>query len=652
MVAWPYRMRYASKAFLILLVFILLTCNASRALAHALPVMAPFPPSAGPGDSRELETFLDRELGAQLAKKHIPGATVSVVKDGRLFFAKGYGYADLQHGTRVNAETTLFRIGSVSKLFTWTAVMQLAEQGKLDLHADVNRYLKTFQIPATYPQPITLAHLLTHTPGFEDRGTGIMARTPGDLEPPGTWLATHIPARVRPPGTLVSYSNYGVALAGYIVQQVSGMPFDQYVEEKIFRPLKMTYSTFRQPVPARLAPNLSKGYQYENGSNRVLPFELFQIAPAGSMSSTATDIANFMLAHLQDGRFNTQRILQEATAREMHRQHFTSDTRLPGMDYGFYEMQVNRLHLIGHGGDTTAFHSLLALLPAQQLGLFVSYNSSSGEGAREELLQAFLDHYFPVPKVQQHTPQISGFSGRANQIIGTYWPTRRSYTTFEKVFLLKDPVTVSNGSNSDLTITGVSKTPLNMREVSPWVFQEKGKTMVVVFQTHSEGTTMFVSNSLSPFMKVAWYNTPTFQYPLLLVCALIFLSALLLWLFQMVRVRHRGQTHPPLAGFCLARWLTGIVCLLNLIILAVLIVQILAEQVKEIMFGVPPWLVVLFILALASALLTIGVLVCTVLLWWKRWWSPAVRIHYTLVALAALIFAAELAYWNLLGFRA
>ena len=176
--------------------------------------------------------------------------------------------------------------------------MQLAEQGKVDLHADVNTYLKTFHLPATYREPITLAHLLTHTAGFEDRGTGTYARTTSDLEPLGQWLAEHIPARVRPPGELTAYSNYGAVLAGYIVEQVSGLPYAQYVEQHLFQPLGMRSSTFRQPVPVDLAAALSQGYTYTNGEYRPEPFEAVQVAPAGSMSATATDIAHFMLAHL------------------------------------------------------------------------------------------------------------------------------------------------------------------------------------------------------------------------------------------------------------------------------------------------------------------------------------------------------------------
>ena len=204
----------------------------------------------GPTDPQELETFIDGVMAAQMEAYHIPGATISVVKDGKLFFTKGYGYAESESRKPVIANETLFRIASVSKLFTWTAVMQLAEQGKLDLNADVNTYLTDFKIPDTYPEPITLAHLMTHTPGFEDRYIRVMSRTAEDVEPlGGEYLANEMPARVRSPGELTAYSNHGAVLAGYIVEEVSGMPFDDYIEENIYKPLDIQHSTFRQPLP-------------------------------------------------------------------------------------------------------------------------------------------------------------------------------------------------------------------------------------------------------------------------------------------------------------------------------------------------------------------------------------------------------------------
>src|SRR5919205_1933343 len=205
----------------------------------------------GVHDRAELAAFLDGVMAANLRDKHVAGATVAVVKDGALFYAKGYGYSNVDRRAPVHADRSLFRIGSTSKLFTWTAVMQLVEQGKLGLDTDVNQYLD-FKIPATYPQPITMRHIMTHTPGFEEDGRDLITDDTAKLIPLGRWLQTHIPGRVRPPGTFSSYSNYATALAGYIVQRTSGIPFDNYIEQHILVPLRMSETTTRQPLPARL----------------------------------------------------------------------------------------------------------------------------------------------------------------------------------------------------------------------------------------------------------------------------------------------------------------------------------------------------------------------------------------------------------------
>ncbi|OLE29263.1 MAG: hypothetical protein AUG44_04995 [Actinobacteria bacterium 13_1_20CM_3_71_11] len=189
--------------------------------------------------------FFDRTLPDQLARNHVPGAVVSVVAGGRTVFAKGYGTADLARGTPIDPARSLVRIASISKLFTWTAVMQQVEAGRLDLNADVNRYLTAFKIPATYPQPVTLQALLNHTAGFEDRVIGTGARSAADVPPLGEYLATHMPARIRPPGRISAYSNYGAALAGYIVSVVSGEPYDAYVQRHILDPLGMATTPTR-----------------------------------------------------------------------------------------------------------------------------------------------------------------------------------------------------------------------------------------------------------------------------------------------------------------------------------------------------------------------------------------------------------------------
>ena len=220
----------------------------STPTAEILPANAL--PMRGLRDRAELEAFMDGIMTAQLRDHHVAGATVSVVRDGSLFFAKGYGNADVRKGRPVAADSTMFRIGSISKLFTWTAVMQLVEQGKLDLNTDINKYLD-FKIPATFPEPITLTHVMTHTPGFEEDPRDLFTEDSTHITPMGKWLPAHMPARVRPPGTYSSYSNWATATAGYIVERVSGMPFDAYVEKNILEPLGMTQTSTRQPLPAR-----------------------------------------------------------------------------------------------------------------------------------------------------------------------------------------------------------------------------------------------------------------------------------------------------------------------------------------------------------------------------------------------------------------
>jgi len=259
----------------------------------------------------DLEAFLDGFIPIELQRDDIAGAVVAVVKDGKVLFAKGYGYAEVKTRKPVTVDATLFRPGSISKTFTWTAVMQLVEQGKIDLNRDVNDYLD-FKIPATFGKPITMKDLMTHTPGFEETLKELFVANAADMRPLQQYVQTHMPQEIFPPGTTPAYSNYGATLAGYIVQRVSGMPFDDYIEQNIFVPLGMTHSTFRQPLPANLKPLMSEGYN--KVSQPPKDFEFVQAWPAGSLATTADDMSHFMIAHLQNGEYNGARILKPETA--------------------------------------------------------------------------------------------------------------------------------------------------------------------------------------------------------------------------------------------------------------------------------------------------------------------------------------------------
>src|SRR5215471_3266691 len=344
----------------------------------------------------DFEAFLDALIPSQLQNRNIAGAVVSVVKDGQVLFQKGYGYADVEAKKPVLPDQTLFRPGSISKLFTATAVMQLVEQGKLDLDRDVNEYLD-FAIPKTYPEPVTLRRLLTHTAGFEETLKNLFVARESDLKALRNYLVNQMPARIYPPGKVPSYSNYGFSLAGHIVERVSGEKFERYIDNHILKPLKMNSSTFDQPLPAPLAPQMSKGYR--EASKKPRDFELVQAAPAGALSTTAADMTRFMLAFLQNGTLDGVSILKPETVQQMQTRQFELNQMICGMGITFMEYLLNPVRVIGHGGDSVYFHSDMVLIPDAHVGYFLSYNTLGKQvgGGRGEVQRAFMSRYFPNP---------------------------------------------------------------------------------------------------------------------------------------------------------------------------------------------------------------------------------------------------------------
>ena len=338
----------------------------------------------------DVEAWLDGFFPYALGTADIAGAVVVVVKDGQVLLQKGYGYSDVAARQPVDPALTLFRPGSVSKLFTWTAVMQLVEQGKLDLDADVNGYLD-FKIPDYDGQPVTLRNTMTHTAGFEEQLKGLMGAEGEEVIPFDAHLKRWVPTRIFAPGTTPAYSNYATALAGHVVARVSGLSFDDYIDQRIFAPLGMQQSTFRQPLPEQFKEHMSKGY--ELASQPPKPFEIVGVAPAGSLSASGADMARFMIAHLQNGALGTERILRETTAKQMHETALTLQPRVHRMLLGFYEQNYNGRRIIGHGGDTNWFHSNLHLFLDDGVGLYVSLNSGGKAGASGDIHNALFEQF-------------------------------------------------------------------------------------------------------------------------------------------------------------------------------------------------------------------------------------------------------------------
>jgi len=478
----------------------------------------------GPSDRGELEAFLDGVMKIQLAQHHSAGATVSVVKDGEIFFMKGYGYADWEARKKVDPERTLFRIGSITKLFVWTSVMQLVEEGVLDLDTDINEYLDGFQIPDTYPEPITLRHVMTHSAGFEDYIVGLFGESEEYQRPLAELLADQIPARVRPPGEVSSYSNHATAMAALMVEQASGMPWRDLVEERILAPLEMEHFSLDQPLPEPLAEDMSVGYAYGGGSFREKDFETVPLYPAGAGSASAEAMARFMIAHLQDGRYGDERILREETAREMHSELFRMAPGINAMAHGFYQMNDNGEWIIGHGGDTFWFHSELALFPDRNLGVFVSFNSQDGGGATGEFVKAFVDEYFPEDESVPTPPE--DFAERADRFTGKFRPNRFSHTSLAKLAALGS-VPVRATEDNTLRVLEAEWV-----EVEPLTFAEKYGDRRLVFRENENGeiTHFFVSNlPIVAFERIPPSESPTLHAILGFPALIFVLGTLLAW---------------------------------------------------------------------------------------------------------------------------
>ncbi len=613
---------------------------------------AAVPPAAmrGPRDKVEVDAFLDGLMAAYMRDKHIAGITVSVVRDGKLLTARGYGYADVASRKPVDPERTLFRIGSISKLFTWTAVMQLHEQGKLDLTKDINEYLD-FKIPATYPQPITLTDVLTHTPGLEEDGRDLFTEDPAHMAPMRTWLPAHMPARVRPPATFASYSNWATATAGYIVERVGGeKTWDDYIEKRVIQPLGMTHTTTRQPLPAEFSDDMSIGYEWKDGAFVPHKFEIVTgAAPAGSIGASATDMANFMIAHLNNGMLGETRILGEQEAELMHARLRGHDPRIPGFAHGFYEQSSHGLRLIGHGGDTQWFHSDLSLIPSEQVGVFMSTNTNTGATISfMAFLTAFLDHYYPE-NVPVLTPK-AGDKAMVQKYAGDYVLNRMSYTTYQKVASLAGSIPVKSMEDGSLLI----QTPfggMRMVAIDSNLFRDVDSGARVAFSADASGKVTHGYLDAMPMMvmdKVSPLQAPSLHQVILGGGLLMFIALIVTAIIRFFLRKTPGRPSVPLhvARGRRALVLAGVM----LMIFLVLIASMLSKP--EVLFSDNP--TVLKVALLFPVLAALFVL-------WGVWellgqWIAAdgsvwMRVRHTAAVAVALVFFWSLNMWNLLGWR-
>jgi CubicO group peptidase (beta-lactamase class C family) len=635
--------------FLTLIIALFSACQ-SKPVATPLsssptPAAQTTPPP--PLNADEVAAFFDELMPEKLIDYKSAGAVVSVVANGKIIFNHGYGYANLQKQIPADPEKTLLRIASVSKLFTWTAVMQLVEQGKIDLAANINDYLD-FEIPTSFPQPITMNDLMSHTAGFEEDNFERQLLTTPDEKVRMDYLVTHMPAIVREPGKYVAYSNYGATLAAYIVQRVSGMSFEDYLEQNIFQPLGMIRTSAREPVPTQFEADMAMGYNRIEGSDQIEPVYYSKFPGAGTLTSTALDMSRFMSAFLQEG----SPILKPETMSLMQSPLVTYHPRVDRILHGFFEMNQNSLRIFGHGGDIPGFHSLLALIPEKELGIFISFNSEVPSLAYDKTLEEFVDHFFPAA---DPVPQVNPSLQNASLVAGSYRNLRSSYTSLEKVRGLLEQYYYK--AQPDGTLVGgldmMGMKPLGERqyvEVEPLVFQQVDGHDMVVFIEDENGNITHAANNLilsQAYERYPWYENPAVHMILWGVSYLVLISFLIASGIRALIKRKAKHLQPAPARA--AQVFLVLASLFELVFLVLL--YIATQDYFQYVIGNVGLYIAAFSLSTLAAIAAPFIVFFTILVWKRQIWKPLRRFHYTLGAAAITALTISFWVWNLIGWQ-
>lgn len=387
--------------------------------------------SHGPVSEVELDTYLNEFMQQKMSGSKTPGAAIWLYQQNRLDVGRAYGVSNIAQGKVVSAEDTVFRIASVSKVFVAIAALQQVEQGKLDLDTDINEYLSLFKVPAYQGRPLTMRQLLVHTSGIESRFWGDSSISAEETESLGEHLARRLPARVMEPGFVISYSNYGSALAAYVVEETSGELFSDYVKQHILLPAGMTSSGYL--LDQQLAEKLATGYEGNGDVIEARPYTWLHRYPPTSMLSTAKDMGLLIKMLLNDGLGISGQVLSSDSVKELFKQQFTHDPDLPGMALAFMEMYQHGKKILWHDGATVGFQAELVILPEENAGYFIATNFK-GNAFSGELRVGLLERFYnaqPEPVMQP----IIGL-GSIERFAGNYAHNRVNHTTFESFLTL------------------------------------------------------------------------------------------------------------------------------------------------------------------------------------------------------------------------
>lgn len=606
--------------------------------------------SAQQADSlKNIEAFADGVFETVMAEKHIAGATFALVRPGQPMIKKGYGFARVDEGISVNPEETLFRIGSISKLFVWFGVMQMFEQGKLELDRDVNEYLVDFKIPDEYDRPVTLRSLMTHTAGFEDKLYKLFVRDPEEMQPLAQVLEEQMPRRVRPPLAQASYSNHGAGIAQYLVELASGMPFVEYAEQNIFDPLGMQNTTIRQPLPARFTATISGGYAFKDGRFVEKPFELIPLQSVGGASTTAHDMGLFMEALLHNTCLNGQCLLDSASWELMRKPAFSHHPDVNPAPLGIMNISGNGRTIFGHGGNTFLFHSMLAIFPDEQTGIFYSFNSEGGAAPSSTVLQHLIDYLFPDERPLAATVTLGDEA--LEDFAGTYRMNRYSHSGFFKVLSLMSMATIT-AEDGKLKINAMGETNWAL-PVDSLKFRDERSNEIIVFSRDEKGRIKSLFMGQKAFFALeknrGLWNPGL--HTILLVLLLLVMGYILIiwpWMYFVRRKYVRADRAPetlPLLSKVIA-WATAACYAIFFIALAAGL-----PPGNDIVFGITPAIRFGLFFPLLAIVFTLLMVWQSIRLVDENKTRIRSRMFYWFSTLIFIVAIWQFAFWNLLGWN-
>jgi CubicO group peptidase (beta-lactamase class C family) len=577
-----------------------------------------------------LPAFVDSLFTAQMEKHAIPGAGIVVVRGDSVVFTRSFGVADVTTGRPFSADSTRLKMGSISKLFVTTAVLQLAEARTVDLHQDVNAYLRAARLRNRF-EPVTLHHLLTHTSGIDRPYLGIASRSTR-VQPFEAFLLRTFPPQIRPPGELYAYSDYGMALAGYVVEQVTGEPFARYVGRSVLEPLGMHQSSFE---PQRFPDGeFAAGYRWENAER--VPYVLvdLNLLPSGNLSSTLSDMSRFIAAQLSGGELSGRRVLSGESVRTMQRRQFGHHPRVPGVGYAFHESWYFGERALRHNGWMSGHATVLHLSPEQDIGYLAVF---TGDGYSETIWELtkylYRDHAgvdVPDESVPGARERAAGYAGRYRMMeYAEQGPERSAHVLLAPTVELRD-----NGDGTLTLVRPEGEVRLLEVDIGVLVWEDGYEHLVV--RDHAGGLELLMGPHV--YRKVPWHDSPEFHLALIAGSVFLFVGFPAVWGVRALRRRSHAGVASPLARISVAAAL--LFCVGALVMLLAIVPALTSSDINLLAMGAPPLLRFGLMMPLVLLPLALALPALAAVSWYRREWGAPARVLYSALAAVALIFMA------------